>query len=72
MLLGSRATSSKFFLKSSLAIPRHPIPTLHSIGWVTCLEATKAGSRTGRVLATNIFQREGSGWKLVHHHGSII
>uniref|UniRef100_A0A1D2A882 F-box protein SKIP8 n=1 Tax=Auxenochlorella protothecoides TaxID=3075 RepID=A0A1D2A882_AUXPR len=43
-----------------------------TIGWVTCLEATKAGSRTGRVLATNIFQREGSGWKLVHHHGSII
>jgi hypothetical protein len=48
---------------------------------VTCAENILAGGpgdaemtvvRDAKVLATNIFQREGGAWKLVLHHGSPV
>jgi ketosteroid isomerase-like protein len=46
------------------------------IAWVTCTENILSG-REGRiavtsVLATNLFERHGSEWRLIHHHASHI
>jgi ketosteroid isomerase-like protein len=44
--------------------------------WVTCMENITSmmdGSpQRSRVLATNIFKRQGEQWRLVHHHGSPV
>ena len=46
------------------------------IGWVICVENIK--SRQGealqetRALATNLFERMGEEWKMIHHHGSAV
>jgi len=47
-----------------------------SLGWVTCTENILSQVR-GRVavtsvLATNIFQREIDGWKMILHHASHV
>ncbi|HUJ28892.1 MAG TPA: nuclear transport factor 2 family protein [Myxococcales bacterium] len=34
--------------------------------WVVCREVLPAGS----LVATNVFQREGGAWRMVHHHAS--
>ena len=46
------------------------------LAWVTCTENVLSELR-GRVtvtsvLATNIFERAGDGWRLIHHHGSHV
>jgi ketosteroid isomerase-like protein len=46
------------------------------LAWVTCTENILSG-REGRiavtsVLATNLFERDGSEWRLIHHHASHI
>ena len=44
--------------------------------WVTCTEnilSEVAGRVTvTAILATNLFERDGAGWRLVHHHASHI
>lgn len=46
------------------------------IGWVICVEnlTTQQDGATvqSRVLATNLFERVGEEWKLIHHHGSPV
>ncbi|EFN58975.1 hypothetical protein CHLNCDRAFT_137591 [Chlorella variabilis] len=41
-----------------------------SQAFVTCLELTESGQNRGRIAATNVFEKQGGVWKLVHHHGS--
>ena len=46
------------------------------IAWVICTE--NISSRVGespqesRVVATNLFERIGDEWKIIHHHGSPL
>ena len=44
--------------------------------WVTCTEnilSEVAGRVTvTAILATNLFERDGGGWRLVHHHASHV
>ncbi|KAI3433936.1 hypothetical protein D9Q98_003738 [Chlorella vulgaris] len=40
--------------------------------FVTCLEITESGESRGRIAATNVFEKQGGAWKLVHHHGSPV
>jgi len=46
------------------------------VAWVTCVENILS-SQHGRiavtsVLATNLFEREGAEWRLIHHHASHL
>src|SRR4030095_5122096 len=45
-------------------------------GWVTCTEnilSEVQGRVSGpKILATNLFERQPGGWRMVHHHGSHI
>lgn len=45
---------------------------LCSTAYVTCLELMDAADSRGRILATNIFEKQEGKWKLVHHHGSPL
>ena len=44
--------------------------------WVTCTEniLSEVGDRVSvtAILATNLFERTGTGWLLVHHHASHV
>jgi len=46
------------------------------LGWVTCTENILSEARgtisVTSILATNIFERSGGEWLMVHHHGSHI
>lgn len=39
-------------------------------GYVTCVEVVDADDAKGRILATNVFEKQGGRWKIVHHHAS--
>jgi hypothetical protein len=52
------------------ARPAAHSPPACSQAFVTCVELTEAGDSKGRIVATNVFERQGGAWKLVHHHGS--
>lgn len=39
--------------------------------YVTCIEIVQAGGSKGRILATNVFEKQDGVWKIVHHHGSV-
>ena len=45
-------------------------------GWVTCTEniLSEVADRVSvtAILATNLFEREPGGWRLVHHHASHV
>jgi ketosteroid isomerase-like protein len=47
-----------------------------NLGWVTCTEniLSDVGGRVGvtAVLATNVFERRGGDWLMIHHHASHI
>jgi len=44
------------------------------VAWVTCTEniLSEVGGRVTvtAILATNVFEREAEGWRVVHHHAS--
>ena len=46
------------------------------LGWVVCMEniVSRQGEteKQSRVLATNLFERFGDEWKMIHHHGSPV
>ena len=46
------------------------------LAWVTCTEniLSETGGRLSvtAILATNLFERDGADWRLVHHHASHI
>ena len=46
------------------------------LAWVTCTEniLSDVGGRVSvtAILATNLFEREGAEWRLVHHHASHV
>jgi len=46
------------------------------VAWVICTEniTSKQGDATqeSRVLATNLYERVGEQWKIIHHHGSPV
>lgn len=41
-----------------------------SQAFVTCSEMVNAADTRGRIIATNIFEKQGGSWRIVHHHGS--
>jgi len=45
-------------------------------GWVTCTEniLSDTDGRVGvtSILATNLFERDGDAWRMVHHHASHV
>ena len=41
-------------------------------GYVTCMEIMEASESRGRILATNVFEKQGGKWKIVHHNGSEV
>jgi ketosteroid isomerase-like protein len=46
------------------------------VAWVICTEniASRQGERSqdSRVLATNLYEKTGDAWKIIHHHGSPV
>eukprot|EP00891_Asterochloris_glomerata_P009070 jgi/Astpho2/9070/e_gw1.00133.296.1_t len=40
--------------------------------FVTCVEVINAEGSVGRTAATNIFEKQGDVWKIVHHHGGPV
>jgi ketosteroid isomerase-like protein len=38
--------------------------------FVTCLELLDSQDNRGRIVATNVFERQDGQWKIIHHHGS--
>jgi ketosteroid isomerase-like protein len=46
------------------------------LGWVHCTEnilsETRGSLSITAILATNVFERQGARWRLVHHHASHI
>jgi ketosteroid isomerase-like protein len=46
------------------------------LAWVVCTEnitsRTYDGPSRGQVEATNLFERHGGQWRMVHHHGSPV
>jgi len=46
------------------------------VAWVICTEniASRQGERSqdSRVLATNLYEKTGDSWKIIHHHGSPV
>lgn len=46
------------------------------VAWVICTEniTSRQGERSqeSRILATNLYEKAGAGWKIIHHHGSPV
>ena len=60
----------------SFTLSEVAVVTSAGLAWVTCTENILSEVR-GRVsvtsvLATNVFEREGTDWRLVHHHASHV
>jgi ketosteroid isomerase-like protein len=52
------------------------VSLMGDLAWVLCVERIRSqtidGPAISRVEATNVFERHGDRWLLVHHHGSPI
>ncbi|GIL79642.1 hypothetical protein Vretimale_12340 [Volvox reticuliferus] len=40
------------------------------MGFVTCVEIIDADDSEGRIVATNVFEKQGGVWRIIQHHGS--
>mmetsp|Transcript_2487 Transcript_2487/g.8535 ORF Transcript_2487/g.8535 Transcript_2487/m.8535 type:complete len:233 (-) Transcript_2487:22-720(-) len=60
-------------LKMEIELQDVRVCATDSMGFVTCIEAVKTDTSMGRVIATNVFEKNKDGeWKMVQHHGSHI
>jgi ketosteroid isomerase-like protein len=55
-----------------LRISNVRVATAGNMGFVTCEEHVGTEDRQGNVVVTNVFEKQGGTWKIVHHHGSIV
>lgn len=55
-----------------LRISNVRVSTAGTMGFVTCEEHVGTDERKGNVIATNVFEKQGDTWRIVHHHGSIV
>ncbi|MFO0774346.1 MAG: nuclear transport factor 2 family protein [Nitrospiraceae bacterium] len=62
--------------KMSFQLSEVLVQVAGDVGWVVCTEnlTTEQDGSTveSRVLATNLYERIGDEWKLIHHHGSPV
>jgi ketosteroid isomerase-like protein len=46
------------------------------VAWVICTEniTSRQGEavQESRILATNLYEKVGNSWKIIHHHGSPV
>lgn len=42
------------------------------LGFVTCVEKVDSSTGYGTLTATNVFERQGGEWKMVHHHANGV
>ena len=46
------------------------------VAWVICTENISSrhtdNTQDSRVVATNLYERMDEGWKIIHHHGSLL
>lgn len=58
------------------ALTEMQIQVAGDLAWVICTEniTSRQGeaAQESRVLATNLYERVGDGWMIIHHHGSPI
>jgi ketosteroid isomerase-like protein len=63
-------------LSMRFTIEDEEIALMGDLAWVVCTEAIRSqtldGPAVSRVEATNVFERHGDRWLLVHHHGSPL
>lgn len=48
------------------------VDVAEGLAWVTLDENLVDRSATGTIAATNLFCREGTTWRMIHHHGSPV
>ncbi len=68
-------TSWKLILSSgrmNITLEDVRIYTTDTQGYVTLVEVVDAEDSQGRIIATNIFERQKGCWKIVHHHGGPV
>jgi ketosteroid isomerase-like protein len=58
------------------SIEDEEVSVMGDLAWVVCTEVIRSqtldGPALSRVEATNVFERHGDRWLLVHHHGSPV
>ena len=65
------SSSSSSSLKSGSNNSNNSSKGTGALGVVTCVERVDGGDSTGRVVATNVFERGGDGrYRMILHHGS--
>lgn len=63
-------------LSMRFTVEDEEIALMGDLAWVVCTEVIRSqtldGPAVSRVEATNVFERHGDRWLLVHHHGSPV
>lgn len=63
-------------LSMRFEIEDEKVSLMGDLAWVVCVEHLRSqtldGVAVSRVEATNLFERHGDRWLLVHHHGSPV
>jgi ketosteroid isomerase-like protein len=58
----------------SVMVDQAQVTFVGDVALVVCREQLRSwgGARTGTLVATNVFVREGGGWRLAHHHAGPL